>query len=71
MLDDMFLNYFWILKLVVCLTMRFKKEIRILSLIAKKLQVRQYLQNCLLQPGICKKYEFLANFKRKLELFCP
>ena len=31
-----------------------------------KLEARQYLQNCLKQPGMCKNHGSLANFRRKI-----
>ena len=37
------------------LTPSLQKEFSILSYIAKKIQARQYLQNCFSQPGMCKK----------------
>ena len=41
-----------------------KKKISILSHMEKKLQARQYLQNC--SHGYVKKHAFLRNFRSKI-----
>ena len=50
---------------ISCISTISKKEISILSHIAKKLQAYHYLQNCLLQSGMGKKHGFWAILKEK------
>ena len=61
--DNIFQNCLWILKLVLYRYASFKKEISILSHIAKKLQTLEFLQNLLSKnaPGKKKCLGFLGK----------
>ena len=56
---------------ISCISASFRKEISILSYIAKKLQARQYLKMSYSSQGYVEKHKFLAYVRRKKnELFC-